>query len=609
MMTWISEQAKWVIYIFIVFILAGLLFMDMSQLQTDKTPPVVTFGDEESITLADYQARLQETQSRMAGQNLTDEQNAQMRQELLNQLVLERLQSELIESLQLMGSDVELWADLRNEPIPGVERAPVFQSVNGTDTIFDPAKYKAWLDTSIAGTITDPQLIQYREYLRTQKVPQRQLQMLVMAGYHPSTLESRWQVGRSQTRFDLLVATLGVDSIASPSVDSLEIKKYFEAHPDSFFIAQDLAKADVVILPIQPSNNDVKSAQEWAQMLINQIQDGADFAELAKLNSDDSASAAQGGTLVDAAAWGGELAATLSTLDSGKVAALPVRSMQGFHIVQSLGKKDTTGISARHILVRVTAGTETVDSLVNVLKGVKEQVESGKSLVEATSDLKLGVQRTEWLGKSSTLPGVGFLQGFSSYLFRNPEANKSTDKTSAILQNKVVVALALKVDSLEAGTRVLEPYKSYIQGRLAQEKRVEIAKASLEQQTAALATFEAQATDSAMTIPGNIQLRKVSGIGFEGFIPGLGYASPEVYRVLSKQSAGQWGSAVVGQGSAVKVKVLAKVDADPAAVEAQASTDMQGRWQYGTYSLFTDYLKNLQQGAGIVSNLDLYYNE
>ncbi len=609
MMTWISEQAKWVIYIFIVFILAGLLFMDMSQLQTDKTHPVVTFGDDENITLADYQARLQENQTRLAGQNLTDEQNTQMRQELLNQMVLERMQSQLIESLQLTGSDVELWADLRNEPIPGVERAPVFQSFNGTDTVFDPAKYKSWLDTSIAGIITDPQLIQYREYLRTQKVPQRQLQMLVMAGYHPSTLESRWQVGRSQTRFDLLVATLGVDSISTPKVDSAEVVKYFEAHPDSFFIAQDLAKVDIVILPIQPSNNDVKSAQEWAQMLINQIQDGADFAELAKLNSDDSASAAQGGALTDVAAWGGELAVTLSTLDSGKVATAPVRSMQGFHIVQSLGKKDSTGIAARHILVRVTAGTETVDSLVNVLKGVKEQVDAGKSFVEATADQKLGIQRTEWMGKATMLPGVGFLQGLSSYLFRNPEANTAADKASSILQNKAVVALAVKVDSLVAGSRVLEPYQAYIQGRLAQEKRAVLAKTALDQQAASLAAFEAQATDSAMILPGNIQLRKVSGIGFEGFIPGLGYASPDVYRVLSKQSMGQWGSSVIGQGSAVKVKVLVKVDADPAAVEAQATNDMQGRWQYGTYSLFTDYVKNLQQGAGIVSNLDLYYNE
>lgn len=609
MMTWISEQAKWVIYISIVFILAGLLFMDMSQLSTDKTPPVAKFGDD-VVLLADYQARLQETQARMNGRNMTEEQTTQMRQELLSQMIIEKLQEKTIQELKLAGSDAELWADLMNDPIPGVQQAAVFKSFNGTDSVFDLAKYRAWLDTSIAGTIVDPQLIQYREFLRMQKIPQRQLQMLVMAGYHPSTLESKWSARQSQTRFDVLVASMNVDSIATPAVDSAEVQAYFTAQKDSFFVVQDLAKADMILLPISPSMTDIKSSQEWATMMLNQIKEGADFAELAKLNSDDSLSAAVGGEVADVRNLGAEVISQVATLDSGAIAPAPIRTADGFHIVQVMGKADTTGaIKARQIFVKITAGTETVDSLLNVVRGIKEQVDAGKPLAEAAKGANLTVQRTDWLAKGSTLPGVGFVQGLSSYLFRNPELSNTDEVASPILQNKLAVMLAVKAEVLTAGTRVLEPYKAYISARLAQTKRVAAAKASLEKQVAVVTAAEAQATDSSLALPGNIQLRKLSSLGFEGFIPGLGFASPEVYSVLSKQSVGQWGKVIEGQGTAVMVKLLSKSSADDATVTAQAKSDVASRWQYGAYNIYNDFIKNLQGSVELVNNLDLYYNE
>jgi len=605
MLTWISSNAKWVIYIFIVGILAGLLFMDMSQLKTDHAPPLVKVG-EDRVIVADYQTRLQQVQQQQAGHDLTDAQNAQMRQELLQQFVQEKLMNQQIKALQLLGSDAELWSDLINDPIPGVQKAPAFQTVHGADTTFDMGKYRAWLDTSIAGTITDPQLIEYREYLRNQKVPQRQLQLLVNAGFHPSTLEARWTAEHALTKFQVVVASALADSFPAVTADSSSIDAYFKAHTDSFFIPRDLARLNIVALPIEASKADEASAKEWTLMMLNQLKDGADFAELAKMNSEDPTSSEKGGEISDLAAWGPEFVQAVTALDSGKYLAEPIRTSFGWHIAQNLGKGDSSKVKVRHILVKVSASSETVDSVVALLKSVKEDVDAGKSLKDAISASKLSIHETPWIGKGDEIPGVGYLQGLASYAFRNPEMPKNDDHSSQVLQNKQYVLLAVKSDSAKAGSRLLAPFRPYIAGVLANQKRLDAARQYLDSKASEIAAVAA--VDTTVEQVAKVKFTTVDAT-YEGFVPGLGYATASVYRALSKQAIGSWGPAQNGNGAAVSVKILAKTDPDAAQLQQQMATEIGSRWQFGAYSMFNDYLKNIEEAAHVVNNLDLYFQE
>lgn len=605
MLTWISEQAKWVIYIFIVFILAGLLFMDMSQLQTDKTPPVAKVNNE-VVSNAEFQTRLQQVQQGQQGANLTEAQNAQMRQELLNQFIQERLITKVIADLKLVGSDAELWSDLMNDPIPGVQKAPVFM----TDSVFDMNKYRAWLDTSIAGSISDPQLIQYREYLRNTKIPQRQLQVLVTAGYHPSTLEAKWTAMHRETKFKVWVAQAPVDSFQVAQPDSAAVLAYFKANPDSFFIPRDMAKLQYVALPIRASQSDERSSREWAQMLINQLKEGADFAELAKMNSEDLASNEKGGLVEDAAAWGPSYQLAIASLDSGAMVAEPVRSAAGWHIIQAMGKTgkgDSVKVASRHILVKISASTETVDSLSNLLKDIKEEVDAGKKLAEVAAAKKLPVSVTDWFAKGDEIPGLGYIQGLASYVFRNPEMHRSEDIASSVLQNKEVVALFVKTDSLVAGSRNVVPFEGYIGGILANQKRLDAAKQYLSSKVAEISAVAQIDSTNRLSIAKVVL--DTADAAFEGFVPGLGYGSPSMYKVLSKAQVGAWTPVMEGNRAAVMVKVLSKSEPDAATLEGQVGQELQSAWMYGNYSMFNEYMKNLQDGAKVVNNLDLYFAE
>lgn len=606
MLTWISEQAKWVIYIFIVFILAGLLFMDMSQLHTDKTPPVAKVNGE-SIQHQEFSTRLQQAQQAQQGANLSEAQHAKLRTELLNQFIQERLLSKVIKSAGLVGSDIELWNDLVNDPIPGVKNAPAFK----TDSVFDPAKYRAWLDTTIAGKITDPQLIQYREYLRNQKIPQKQLQLLVTAGYHPSSLESRWTVNHRETRFQVWVAQAPIDSFAAPAVDSVAIEAYFKANPDSFYVQRDMSKVKYIALPVQASVKDEQSAKEWAQMLINQLKEGADFTELAKMNSEDQTSNDKGGDVSDLNAWGPTFVTALSTLDSGKIYQEPVRTAFGWHVIMSTGKgssKDSVKVHARHILVKIAASTETVDSMVTKLKAIKEDVDAGKSFDEASKAQGLIVTESNWFGKGDELPGIGFLQGLNSYAFRNSEMPKTEEISSQVLQSKEVVALFVKADSIKAGSRNLAAFKPYIAGALANQKRLELAKQYLQSKAADIQGLVKIDSSNRLSIA-KIILDTLDNASYEGFIPGLGYASPALYKVLTSQKPGVWGGIVDGARSATMVKIITRKDPEAASVDASIHSEISQGWLYASYSLFNEYLKNLQEGAKVVNNLDLYFAE
>lgn len=607
MLTWISENAKWVIYTFIIFIVAGLLFMDMSQLRTDKMPPVGTVNGE-ALPNDLFSMRLQQIQQQNQGRDLTEEQNAQMRSELFNSFVQQRLVDNAVASARLVASVYEMQRDLRDDPPAGVQQAPAFM----TDSVFDKAKYEAWLNN--ASIYDDPQMLEYEQNLKSNKIPLKQLQLFVIAGAHPSSLEARWSAKNRETRFDLWVAQASAADfpVAPDAVTDAEVDSYFAAHADSFYVQRDLAQVDFAALPLQPSAKDEASTLEYANLLLNQLREGADFAEIARMNSEDPGSAAQGGLLGDTvkrSMFVKEFADAAFALDSGALSA-PVRTAYGYHIIKSEGKKGADSLQTAklsHILLKVNASPETVDSLEALLQAVKAEVDAGKSLKDAAAAHKLAVHRSSWFGRGEPIAGLGYVPGLSSYAFFNPERPTEDAIASNVLQNKQAVLLAVKADSLKAGTRNKAAAKPAIVKALQRQKSVALAAQHLQ------ASFPAV---QALTVVDSVTRQSIAKItvdtastALEGFVPGLGYGSELAFKTLKAQAEGAWGSVLQGEEAAVSIKVLRKTAPVDAQVAASAAEELNGAWRFGAMSVFNDYLANLEAGAEIINNMDLYYRD
>jgi peptidyl-prolyl cis-trans isomerase D len=603
MLTWISENAKWVIYISIAGIVAGLLFMDMSAMQIDKRPPIGTVNGEH-LSNDLFDARLRQIQSQQSG--LSEEQATQTREELFRSFVQQHILQKAISKAKIKASTHEMMRDLRNEPPQGIDREPMFQ----TDGVFDFAKYEAWL--SDPATYDVPFMIEYENMLKTSKIPEKQLRVFVGAGVHPSTLEAKFNALNRETKFELWNAHGSANSFEDIAVSDGMIDSVFKAEKDSFFVSDDLAKVRYVALPVEPSAADIENTLEYAKMLIAQVKDGSDFGDIARNSSDDPGSAANGGELGDfgpRGRWVAEFDSAAFALDSGEISD-PIRTQFGYHIIQSLGKRienDEDQVKARHILLNVSASRETTDSLLAILNEVKSEADAKKSFEDAAKARGLALALSGWFKKGGEIAELGYIPGLSSYAFFNPLRPKEISKTSDVLQNSKWVALFEKADSLAAGARSAEFAKEKIEQRLKAELK---SKAIADYLKANLAKFAAiSVLDSAAKHSVDKVAIDSASVSFEGYLAGLGYATPELYGALSSAKEGEWSGPYASPQTAVLLKVLNKTVPSEEEIKSAIESDLSMSWQYGAFSAFSDYMQSLEAGSKIVNNLDLYYRE
>ena len=603
MLTWISENAKWVIYISIAGIVAGLLFMDMSAMQIDKRPPVgMVNGEKLNNDLFD--ARLRQIQSQQSG--LSEEKSTQMREELFRSFVQQHILQKAISKAKITASVYEMKRDLRNEPPQGIDREPTFQ----TDGVFDFEKYEAWLNDP--STYDIPFMVEYENMLKTSKIPEKQLRIFVGAGVHPSTLEAKYNALNRETKFDILNAYGNANAFEEASVSQSQIDSVFKAEADSFFVAEDLAKVRYVALSIEPSAADVENTLEYAKMLLAQIKDGSDFGDIARNNSDDPGSATQGGELGDYGPRGRWVAAFDSAafaLDSSEISD-PIRTQFGYHIIQNLGKKienEEEHVKARHILLSVSASRETTDSLMAILTEIKNDVDAKKSFEDAAKARNLSAVLSPWFKRGGEIAELGYVPGLSSYTFFNPLRPKETSKTSEVLQNSKWAVLFEKADSLPAGSRSGEFAKEKIEQRL---KAAGKSKAVADYLKANLDKFAgiSSVDSSTKSSVEKVTIDSVT-ISYESYLTGLGYANVELYNALSTAKQGEWSGPYTGAQTAVLIKVLNKTVPGEDAMKSSIENDLLMSWQYGAFSAFSDYMRNLEAGAKVVNNLDLYYRE
>ncbi|MCL2284561.1 MAG: peptidylprolyl isomerase [Fibromonadales bacterium] len=591
MLTWISEKAKWVIYIFIIGIVAGLLFMDMTGLQTDKRPPVgIVNGENLSNDLFDNRLRMISQQ-----QGLSNEQLAQMREELFNSFVRQHLMQKVIQDAKITASTYEMNRDLRTDPPQGIDREPLFQ----TEGVFDKAKYEAWL--ADASTYDIPFMRDYENMLKTARIPEKQLRVFIGAGLQPSSLEAKYRVLKRETKFELLNAQAKANAFEEASVSQSSIDSVFQAQADSFFVTDEMVKVKYAALPVEPSKKDIDDIYEYAKKFITDIKEGMDFAEIARGNSDDQGSATQGGDLGDwgpRGRWVPEFDSAAFALDSGEISD-PIRTQFGYHIIQNLGKRIENGeeqVKARHILLTIIVQKETSDSLEAILNDIKADVDSGKKFEDAAKAKDLAVKLSGWFKRGGEIPELGHLPGLSSYAFFNPLRPKDDSKTSEILQNQKWMAIFEKAENLPAGSRNLEFVKQRIEQSLKSKSKANAMASHLKANTGKLENAENITIDSA-------------SVAFEGYLAGLGYANTELYKALSTAKEGEWSGPYTSGQNAVMLKVLGKSVPNEEALDAAKKNEISMLWQYGTFSAFNDYMRNLEASAKIVNNLDLYYRE
>ena len=643
MLTWINEKAKWVIVIFAAGIAIGLLAMDRVPDQGRSYP--IGIVNDTKISYTDFDSRVKMiVQNQYQNQHLDDEQYSQLRAQVFSSFVRQALFAEQYEKAELSASVAELKNEFKRNS--DAVRARLVQEAQAhlyaiqqqatsqedliqrsqaylsslpkflTDTTFNKADYDAWIETPAAYRWSA--MLMLEDEMKNNTIPARQLQTLIGASVHPTALEAKWSVERRMTDYELQVAVAPSSNfvVDSNSVDSVMVAGYFKAHMDSFFVQKDMAQFQYVSIPVEATAGDDASIREYAMTLYYQLTDSSStttFEDMARVSSEDPGSAEKGGILSDDFVGRGAYVKPFEdaafALDSGKISE-PVRSQFGYHIIKSYGnvknaKGEVEKVKVGHILLTVTASSNTIDSLEKILTSIKKDVDAGSDLLTEAQARGLEVKTSEWVSNDGNIAALGYIKGLTSFAWPNENLPKEESEISGVLRNNKWVAIAKKIGTFKAGERSLPLYYNDIKETLLKQKSAKAAEIYLNSVAAQVKAWNP--ADTAAKIE-KIEL-ETKNASVDGFVPGFGYGNAQIARVVGKAKVGEWTAPVVAENGAVMLKVVSKKTPKIEDVEEAIKQDEENSYRFGVMTAFNDYVTNLEASTPVKSNLDLFYRD
>lgn len=168
-------------------------------------------------------------------------------------------------------------------------------------------------------SVTDAEIDKNIESLKAGYSDEKQFEdALKTAGYTLDTL-------REQVKWQLLSTKLLERLVPASSISNAEAKAYYEKNKASYKVAAAKRSSHILF---------AAKDEETAKKVLKELQDGADFAAMAKKYSTDTASAKNGGDLGwPTQAYVSEFQKAVDKLGKGEMSGL-VKSAYGWHIIK-----------------------------------------------------------------------------------------------------------------------------------------------------------------------------------------------------------------------------------------------------------------------------------
>jgi len=303
-------------------------------------------------------------QYRTSGQTVNDQMLDGIRNQVWDNIIQENLVAAEIEKMDITATDEEVLFHLQNNPPQFLQTMPAFQT-NGQ---FDMQKY--------IEAINNPEGNEWapiEQIMKTNVIPNYKLQKILYSSISVSDSEIHDEYIRRYVSYTVDAIHIVENNIdaADLEVTDNEIKRAYNNRKDEFDQPES-RKMRFVYWKKAPTNSDTVSVYNDALDIIEQINSGDDFTDLANLYSEDlgnkdSQGLPRGGDL----GWieRGQMVKPFSdaafSARKGTVVG-PVLSQFGYHIIKVIDKKNVNGktqVNAAHILLKIDFGAESRDAL------------------------------------------------------------------------------------------------------------------------------------------------------------------------------------------------------------------------------------------------------
>jgi peptidyl-prolyl cis-trans isomerase D len=612
---WMKKQAPWVIGTFGILIVVGLIMMDRAgSNRGDRHHNIVGKVDGEEIPTERFQMELKNYlrgQEAQNGKSPEGVQLAQIREGLFNFKIQSILIQKVFTEYQMHASKEEMMDFVTKHPqevAQNIQRYRNYEELPPflADSVIDQSRYVNWLSQdSIYDRVS---MREMEENLRTSVIPQVQLQQIMKSQIHRTALEEAYTISQRETKARVEYYHVSMDSfpVSPDKFKDADLQKYFDANPDSFYFKEDAARLGFLRLPLQPSKQDSALMFEFGKELKDRSIAGEKFADLAKDYSNDLATAEKGGKiegLRGRESMEPAIANAAFALNPGEISQ-PILGNQGYHIilVHNKAKVDSSEkIEVSEILLKITSGTETIDSLLDLAEKIRTSAKKN-GLEKAGKEFNVVYGKTPIFDKSNMSPlPTSYIQGANSFAFSQFEAK---EKISDAMQSDEGIYVFEREIKFPKG-RSLERAKQRITDILVKEEKIAAAKKEMEAQKVSIVAIANNAKPATI---GKAKLDSTSAgaISADNWLPGFGYSSPTLFKVFS-QAPGTWGSVMVTDLGVVIARVAEKVALPNNEIWDKANAQLGQSEPYQLSSLYQEWMANLPKSAKVENKLDMVF--
>lgn len=512
------SAAKYIWIVLIIAFVGGFLLVDSSGLlgrapvTTNTVVASVNGEDILYLTWENAVQNLEQQESQRLGRAVTLDERRRLEDQAFDELVNAILLRQEYERRGISVTDAEILDAARRTPPPGIEQNPEFQ----TEGRFDLEKYQRFLASPIARQ--QGLLVGLESFYRTE-IPKQKLFDQVSSDVWVSDARL-WQIyrDRNDSATVSFVAFRPEDggNSAAPSVSDADISSYYNANRKRF---ERPGRAVLSLVAIERSVTaaDSAAARTRADALRAELAGGADFAEVARRASDDTASGQQGGELGRGVRgrFVPEFEAAAYALNEGQLSQ-PFLTPFGWRIVRVDRKRGDT-LDLRHVLVRVNqsdSSASATDRLADRLSAIASGSTEPAAFDSAAAELGLTISSVVATEKEPLTFAGRYVPGLSAWAFSGSSVGESSD-----LQDAPEAYYLGRLDSLRAGgVAPLADVKEEIRRQLEREARLKALQPVAQQfaTSAKSGTLEAAAASASKTV------ETAGPFTRNGLVPGLG---------------------------------------------------------------------------------------
>jgi peptidyl-prolyl cis-trans isomerase D len=589
--------AKYIWLAIFIFFVVGFLLYQTSGLSTrssNTTSTVVASVNGEKILLANWQAQLsrreQEVQQR-SGRALTLDEQKRVEQQTFDEMVQQILLEQEFKKRGIRVADREIVDAAQSSPPPELMQAPELQ----TDGHFDIEKYQRYLGSPMAKS--QGLLLGLEQMYRTE-IPREKLfnQVATSVFVSDAQLWNLWRDTHDSAQISFAAwQPVGGDTTAA--VSDADIQAYYDSHK-SELTRKGRAMLSLLIIPRPVTTADSAAARTHILAIRDSIASGkAKFEDIAKGESQDSASAVSGGSLGTVAR--GQF---VPAFDSAAFALKPgelsgaVRTAFGYHLIRVDAKKGDS-ITVRHILLKIQqsdSAAARTNARADTLEKMAGQAETPAVFDKAAAAMGLAVLHVPVTEDQPVIMNGQDVPSVGTWAFSGAA---TVGQASELFEVEDAYYLA-RLDSLTpGGVPTLAQATPGI--RLVLQRQAAL-KALLPQATA----FAAAAAKTSLDAEGSaahIPIVKSPVFTRTSFVPEIGRMNEAVGAAFALP-VGTVSQPIVTRDAIYVIRVDKRVMADKAAFDKQETTQRPQIVQTLREQAVRDFLQDLRATAKVTDN-------